>query len=110
MLPRKHSSKRPEHNQFYKFPLRRCCACTTRSRLGDWNPVPPDTSERCYTCQHENCDRCVDFWGRRDENLRAEAEFIEFHDEEHEKMEIERKKVAPCVADIIEKHSKIGLI
>jgi hypothetical protein len=107
MLPRKRSSKRPERNPFYKFSMRRCCACTTRSRLVNWNPIPPDTSERCYACQHENCDRCVDFWGRRDERSRAVDEFIDFHNEKCQKMEKERTEVAQCVVEIIERHSKI---
>jgi hypothetical protein len=37
----------------------------------------------------------------------VENEFIEFHDEEHQRVETERKTMAPCVAEIIERHSKI---
>ncbi|KAH4216685.1 hypothetical protein HBI06_226800 [Parastagonospora nodorum] len=104
MLPRRFSTKRATHNQFYKFPMRRCCQCYTRARLGEWNPVLPDTRERCYACQHEGCERCVDFWGRKDENVQAEDQYLDFHDEQAD-AEAERKKVASCVAEIIERHS-----
>lgn len=106
MLPRRFSSKRAPHNQFYKFPMRRCCQCSTRARLGEWNPVPPDTHERCYACQHEDCERCVDFWGRKDENVQAKDNYLDFHDEQAD-AEAERKKVSLCIVEIIERHSKM---
>jgi hypothetical protein len=68
--------------------------------------MPPDTLERCYSCQHEACERCCDFWGRGDENVQAEGQFLEFCDEQAVEKG-KRKKVAKCVVEIIEKHGEV---
>lgn len=92
-------------NQFYTYPLRRCCECRAWARLGDWSSTPPETNDRCYVCAHQACDGCADRWGRMDENMRVAAYFAKHHAEQHARA-LERKKVAPWVVEAIERHGK----
>jgi hypothetical protein len=98
-------ARRPKRNDLYRFPLRRCCACRTRARLQDWSPPPPELHDRCYACEHQPCECCVDFWARRYESDAAIAVFEEIQ-EEKKAMEKERNKMAPWVTEVIEQHSK----
>jgi hypothetical protein len=93
----------PEHSSTRCFPLRGCCACRTWSRLGDWNPIAPEIHEVCFACTHRACEECLDCWVTAEENMRAAARFDNYRDG-REKEAKRRKQIAPCVADVIERH------
>ena len=94
-------------NTTHRFPLRRCSECKIESRLGDWNPIPPDLHETCYNCAHRFCKHCSDFWATPDDNIRAAKRF-ERNRFRKKKLERERKEIAPWVTDIIERHRVLG--
>jgi hypothetical protein len=95
-----------EHSETHRFALRECSACHIKSRLGAWNPVPPDIHEVCFACAHRYCESCSDCWATPEENRRA-ARLFKRERMRKEKDERERKRIAPCVAEIIERHGKL---
>jgi hypothetical protein len=86
------------------YPIRKCCACRTSARLGDWNPVPPEMHELCYFCDHQLCEGCTDRWGTPDENMESAASFRNYQNERRKRAR-KRKELTPWVAEIIEHHN-----
>ena len=99
------ATRHREHSSKYRFPVRGCCVCRTWSRLGDWNPIPLETDELCFACQHTACSKCKDRWASSEENIIAAERFRQNHRDGCAR-EREHSEITPWVVDVIKKHSQ----